>query len=226
MAVKKNVTEADSGEIFIEKAKDFWGRYQKQLTAGIAVIVLVVGGFLGYRNFIQKPNQEKAVDAMYKAEEYYRLDSLQKALHGDGLNQGFIKVIDKYGGTKAGNLARFYAGDCFLRSGDYNNAVKYLKDFSTSQKQVQARAYKLLGDAYSELGRNEEAVSSYKKAASHFTEDKRNSAEYLFFAAALAEKTGDAKEAISLYKKLKEEYPGTQQGNDADKYLARLGVYN
>ena len=160
---------------------------------------------------------------MFKAEEYYRMDSLQKALYGDGLNLGFEKVIDRYGSTKAGNLARFYAGDCYLRTGEFAKAVKQLDDFSTSQKQVQARAYKLLGDAYSELGRNDEAISSYKKAANHF---KVNSAEYLYFAAALSEKTGKTKEAISLYKKLQEDYPGTQQANEADKYLARLGVYN
>ena len=46
---------------------------------------------------------------MFKAEEYYRMDSLQKALNGDGINWGFVRVIKEYGGTDAGNLARFYA---------------------------------------------------------------------------------------------------------------------
>ena len=69
-------------------------------------------------------------------------------------------MIKEYGGTDAGNLAHFYAGDCYLRTGDFNNAVKQLKEFSTSEKQVQARAYKLLGDAYSELGKNEDAIAS------------------------------------------------------------------
>ena len=111
-----------------------------------------------YKNFIVKPNEEKAVDALFKAEEYYRnatlSPSLINALNGDGANWGFVRVIREYGGTDAGNLAHFYAGDCYLRTDDFNNAVKQLKDFSTSENQVQARAYKLLGDAYSELGKN------------------------------------------------------------------------
>ena len=226
MADNKHVNDLDHNEQVIAKAKDFWTKYQKPVMIVSVAIIVLVGGYYGYNKFIRQPNEEKAVDAIFKAEEYYRMDSLQKALNGDGLNPGFIKVIDKFGSTKMGNLARFYAGDCYLRTGDYNKAIKYFDDFSTSQKQVQARAYKLTGDAYSELGKNDDAISSYKKAAHHFAEDKRNGAEYLFFAAALAEKTGKTNEAIELYKELKEDFAGTQQSNDADKYLAKLGIYN
>jgi tetratricopeptide (TPR) repeat protein len=225
MADKKH-EEADHNEAVIAKAKDFWERNQKIILIFATAIIVIVGGYYGYKKFFQEPNEEKAVEAIFKAEEYYRMDSLQKALNGDGLNIGFVKVIDKYGGTKVGNLARFYAGDCYLRTGDFNNAVKQLKEFSTSIGQLQARAYKLLADAYSELGKNEEAISNYKKASAHFTEDQFNSAEYLFMAASLAEKTGNTKEAIELYKEVKEKYPATMPGNEADKYLAKLGVYN
>jgi len=224
MAEKKNVT-GDSDEI-IAKAQDFWTRYQKQITAVLAVIVLAVGGWYGYKNFFQKPKAAKAVDAMFKAEEYYTMDSLQKALNGDGINWGFVRVIKEYGGTDAGNLARFYAGVSYLRLGDFNNAVKYLKEFSTSQKMVQARAYKLLGDAYSELGKNDDAISHYKKAAEHFTEDRLAAAESLFLAASFAEKIGKTNEAIALYKEVIEKYPNTVSANESDKYLAKLGVYN
>lgn len=216
---------SDSDEI-IAKAQDFWTRYQKQITIVLAVIVVAVGGYYAYNNFIVKPKAEKSLDVMYKAEEYYRMDSLQKALNGDGINKGFIAIIKDYGSTPAGNLALFYAGDCCVRTGDFNNAVKYLKDFSTPAKQIQARAYKLLGDAYSELGKNDEAIASYKKAAGHFTEDIYNSSEYLYFAASLADKNAKTNEAIELYKEIKDKFPGTTAANEADKYLAKLGVYN
>ena len=222
---EKNVM-AHENEQIIAKAQDFWTRYQKQITVVLAVIVLAVGGWYAYKNFIVKPNTEKAVDAMYKAEEYYRMDSLQKALNGDGINWGFVRVIKEYGGTDAGNLARFYAGDCYLRTGDFNNAVKQLKEYSTSDEMYQARAYKLLADAYSELGKNDEAIANYKKAANHFTADINNSAEYLYMAASLAEKTGKNNEAIELLKEIKDKYPGTNGANEAEKYLAKLGVYN
>ncbi len=225
MAEKKNVMAPESEEI-IAKAQDFWTRYQKQITVVLAVVVLAIGGWYAYKNFIVKPHSEKAVDAIYKAEEYYRVDSLQKALNGDGLHWGFVKVIKEYGGTDAGNLARLYAGDCYLRTGDFNNAIKQLKEYSTAEKQYQARAYKLLGDAYSELGKNDEAIASYKKAANHFPEDLHNSAEALFFAASLAEKSGKTNEAIELYKQVRDNFPNTVAAHESDKYLAKLGVYN
>ncbi|MGV3656549.1 MAG: tetratricopeptide repeat protein, partial [Chitinophagaceae bacterium] len=132
-----------------------------------------------------------------------------------------------YGGTKAGNLARFYAGTALLNLGDNAAAAKHLDDFETDSKPVQARAYKLLGDAYAGLGKNAEALSSYKKAAEHFEEDELNASQYLFMAAYFADRVMNNKnEAIELFKELKEEYPATQYGFEADKYLAQLGVYS
>ena len=139
---------------------------------------------------------------------------------------GFIRVISKFKGTDAANIARLYAGECYLILNDNTNAIKYLKDFSTSSKLFQARAYKLLGDAYADQGKNKDALDYYKKAAHHFKEDAENSSEALFLAAYLAQtKLNDTKQAVELFKELKEKFPNTVRGSEADKYLARLGVY-
>ena len=57
------------------------------------------------------------------------MDSLNWALNGDGNNVGFLKIIDKYSGTPAGNLAHYYAGVCYLKKGDFSNAEKQLRAF-------------------------------------------------------------------------------------------------
>lgn len=211
----------------VDRAKDFWTRNNKPITIAALALLLVIGGFFGYKKFIQEPNERKAAEAIFKAEEYFRMDSLTQALNGDGQYPGFLKVIDKYGGTKAGDLARYYAGAIYLQQGNAANAVKYLSDFDSDAEQIQARAYKLLGDAYAEQGKNGDALNSYKKAAHHFEEDEAASSEYLFMAAYFAERimknTGEAKD---LFKELKEKYPTTPKGLEADKYLAQLGVYN
>jgi tetratricopeptide (TPR) repeat protein len=224
MSDKKNV-ELD-GEVMIAKAKDFWTKNSKPIIAVCAVIILLGGGWLVYKNFFKAPKEAKANEALFKAEEYFRMDSIQLALNGDGQNMGFLRVISKFGGTEAANLASYYAGSCFIKLDDNEKAVKHLKNFSTTSKPVQARAYKLLGDAYADLGKNSDAISYYKKSARHFEEDKAGSSEALFLAASLAEKIKDTKEAIALYKELKEKFPFTQYGSQADTYLAVLGVYN
>jgi len=226
MSDKKQVQPADSNEEVIAKARDFWTRYNKPLLIVCGAIILLGGGYLAYKKFYQAPNETKAADYSFRAEEYYRMDSVKLALNGDGQNPGFLKVISRYGGTETGKLAKFYAGDCYLKLGDNANAVKYLKDFSTDSKMIQARAYKLLADAYAEQGKNSEALDYYKKAASHFEEDNINTPEYLFLAAYFADKVmKNSSEAISLYKKLKEKFPNTDRGMEVDKYLAQLGVY-
>jgi tetratricopeptide (TPR) repeat protein len=208
----------------VDQLQHFWDKWGKQAGYALLAIVLVVGGIFAYKNLISEPKEKKATEAMFRAEEYYRMDSARLALNGDNINAGFLKVISKYSGTKAANLASFYAGSCYLKIGDYNNAVKYLKDFSTSVKQLQGRAYGLLADAYSELNKKEEAAEEYKKAGTYFEKDELFSPEYLFRSGYLYESMGKTQDAISMYKIIKDKYPASQRGADIDKYLARLGV--
>ncbi|RYY96041.1 MAG: tetratricopeptide repeat protein [Chitinophagaceae bacterium] len=229
MAETKVVTPAprEDHEIVVERAKDFWTRNNRLImTLGLGIIVLAVG-YLGYKKLIKEPNEVKASEAMFRAENYFRADSLNLALNGDGQAPGFLKIISQYGGTKAGNLAHFYAGDIYLQQGDAAKAISHLDDFETDAAQIQARAYKLLGDAYAEQGKTGDALSAYKKAAHHFEQDEVNAAEYLFVAAYYAQRVANnPKDAADLYRELKSKYPRSNRGAEADKYLAQLGVYS
>ena len=226
MAEQKSplTTEPTSGAL--SKLQSFWAAYSKPLSIVSLVLVLAIAGWFAYQELYQQPREAKAREAMFRAEEYYRKDSVSLALNGDGQNQGFIKIISRFSGTDAANLASFYAGSCYLKLGENAKAIEYLEKFSTSSKGVQARAYKLLGDAYGDSGKNKEALDAYKKAARHFEKDEVNSPEYLFMAAYFADQVlNDSKEAIALYEEIREKYPRSQQSYDAEKYLARLGVY-
>ncbi len=208
----------------IADLQNAWDRYGKIVSYALLTIVVIVAGLIAYHNLVSEPNEKKATEAMFRAEQYYRLDSARLALNGDNINAGFLKVISRYSGTKAANLAAFYAGSCYLKMGDYNNAVKYLKDFSTSVQELQERDYGLLGDAYSELDRKAEAAEQYKKAGTYFEKDELLSPEYLFRSGYLYESMGKNQDAIAMYRLIKDKYPTSQRGTDIDKYLARLGV--
>lgn len=221
---EKQVQEVVEVNESLETVKGFWEK-NKNVVIGIAVAaILIFGGWYAYKNFYAKPQEDKAAEAMFKAEEYYRNDSLNLALNGDGQYKGFLYVANNYGGTKAGNLAHFYAGNIYLRNGDFNNAVKHLKDFSTDSKQIQMVAYGRLADAYSELGKKDEAVDSYKKAANYFDADEFNASEFLFRAGYLLESMGKNNEALDIYKQIKEKYPRTEKGFNIDKYIYRLSI--
>ncbi|HEX3935680.1 MAG TPA: tetratricopeptide repeat protein [Puia sp.] len=208
----------------LAEIQNVWERYGKQASYVLLAIIVLIGGYLAYRNFVAEPKEKTATEAMFHAEEYYKMDSTRLALEGDNINAGFLKIISKYSGTKAANLASFYAGSCYLKIGDFNNAVKYLQDFTTPVKQVQERAYGLLADAYSEQNKKEEAAEQYKKAGTYFEKDEMLSPEYLFRSGYLYESMGKTQDAIAMYKLIKDKYPSSQRGADIDKYLARLGV--
>jgi tetratricopeptide (TPR) repeat protein len=224
MSEIKQPAHIDQEKNVVAEAQQFASQYGKIIAYVLTAVIIVVAAFLGYKYFVQEPNEKKATEAMFRAEDYYRIDSVKLALNGDNINPGFLKIISKYGGTKAANLAGFYAGSCYLKTGDFNNAIKYLKDFSTPALQVQARAYGMLGDAYSELKKNDDAVEEYKKAGTVFEKDDLISPEYLFRAGYLYESMGKNKEAIDMYQQVKDKYPTSQRGTEIDKYLARLGA--
>ncbi len=221
MTDKNNLPVTDERDA-VDKVAGFWYLYSKQILIALAAILIVGGGILGYNYFISGPNEKKASEAMRYAEEYFRQDSVKMALEGDNLNPGFLKIISKYSGTKAANLANFYAGSCYLTMGDFKNAAKHLEDFSTGEPLVKARAKALLADADSELGKKDEAAKLYKEAGAIFEKDDFYSPQYLFRAGYLYESMGKTKEAVELYKMIKEKYPQYRE-YDIDKYLSRLG---
>lgn len=202
----------------------FWAENSKKILIGLGALAALIAAFIGYRYFVSEPNERKGAEAMFRAQEYFGQDSVRLALNGDNVNPGFLKIISRYDGTKAANLAHFYAGSSYLKLGDYKNAVKHLEDFSTDSKQVQARAVSLLGDAYSELGKKQEAAEQYRKAGNMFEKDDFNSPEYLFRAGFLYESMGKNEDAIEMYRIIKQKYSKSERGFEIDKYLARLGV--
>jgi TolA-binding protein len=204
----------------------FWQKNGNKIAYVLAAIILIIGGYIAYLNYFKAPEEQKAAEAMWKAEDYFRKDSVRLALNGDGPNAGFLKIISRHSGTKAANLAKFYAGASYVKLGEFNSAIKQLKDFSTSDKLISVRAAGLLGDAYAETGKKAEAAEQYRKSGTIFPDDNYNSPEYLFRAGLLYQELGKNNEAIEVFKVIKDKYPTTERGIEIDKYLARLGEVN
>jgi len=222
-AQPKPKQNAEQGDAWL-RIEAFLKKYQKAILIAVGAVVVIAGGWYAYQNMVVEPKEAQAADAIYKAEANFAQDSLKAALNGEGTARGFLYIINNYGGTKSGNLAKYYAGVCYLRLGDFNNAVKYLKDFSTDAKQIQMMAYGCLGDAYGELNKNDDAVTYYKKAAETFDKDEANASEYLFRAGMKLELMGKTKEAVEMYKEIKEKFPQSPRAMQADKYIYRLSI--
>ncbi|MEP6595614.1 MAG: tetratricopeptide repeat protein [Ginsengibacter sp.] len=230
---KVDVQEMD----VIERARGFWGKFSKPIIYIGAAIILIGGGWLIYKYMVKLPKEEKADQAVYGTQQYFSdfsnatVDSVrtllaQKCINGDGAISGVLKIISRYSGTAAANLCEYYAGACYLHLKQFDKSIKHLKNFTTSASQIQSRAYGMIGDAYSELKKNNDALNYYKKAADVNEKDDFTSSEFLFRAGLFAESVGKTKDAIELYKKIKTNYPLTDKAADIDRYLARLGEVN
>lgn len=206
----------------MHKAEDFFNKNKKVISIGLLAVLVIVGGFFAYNYFIKAPNEKKAQEMVFYAQQNFAIDSFKLALNGDGNNYGFLQVISKYGGTKAGNLAKYSAGVCYVRLGEFQKGIDQLKSFSGNDKLVQAYAYGLIGDAYMELNKTEDGIEYYKKAG-HYSDNDLTAPMYLFRAGLALEKAGKTQDAVAIYKEIKQKYPQTNEGRDMDKYLARLG---
>ena len=143
----------ESSEVLAEqisKTEEYLVKYKIPVTIILGALVLAVSSVFIYR-YINNNKNETAKTDMIQAVYYFESDSLDLALNGDGNNLGFLEIIDDYGNTETGNLANFYAGSIYLKSGNFNRAITYLNEFSTNDILIQARAYSLVGDAYMEL---------------------------------------------------------------------------
>jgi TolA-binding protein len=234
MAEKQVTVEAVETNEIVEKAKGFWAKFSKPIIYVGSTVIVLLGAWLGYKNFVKEPNEQKAAEMIFPAEQLFdkmatqagfNKDSINLVLNGgNGITAGVLKVAGNYGATAAGNRAHFIAGACYLHSKDFGNAIKHLKDFSSSATQIQSAAYNMLGDANAELKKNDEAMDFYKKAISVNTRDEFITSEAIFKAGLFAEATGKTKEAAEYFQQIKDQYPKSNHAYDIDKYLARLGA--
>ncbi|MFT4033774.1 MAG: tetratricopeptide repeat protein [Siphonobacter sp.] len=202
------------------KAQSFFDKNQKLVYGVLIGVVAAIGLFLGYQWWQGNQNTD-ASEALYPAINEFESDSLNKALKGAPGVDGLTTIADEYGSTKAGKLAHFYAGVALLKQGKYDQAIENLKDFSSDDLLVQARAYSLIGDAYMEKKDASSAIDYYKKAAD-YKPNKFFTPTYLYKLATAYEVAKQDKEAIATYSEIIEKYPQSAEYLSAKKYKAEL----
>lgn len=190
---------------------------------GLAILVIIiVGGYFGYQEGIVKPKNEKAANAMIEMERFFEKRQFEEVINGDGMNQGALSIIQQYGNTQSGNLANYYAGMSFLQLGEFEQSIKYLNQFKIDiNNPLFALSEGAKGDAYLELGKEDQAIEAYRKAVN--AKDNFASPIYLHRIGMLYYQQDKSEEAIQSLKEIKTQYPNSPQAVEVDKYLAYIG---
>lgn len=219
----KHIDKTEERIVAVEEAfsktEQFIEKYQQIILIVVGVIVVVVLGYFGFNKFYLAPKEKEAAGQMFMAEKYFEADSLKKALNGDGQYLGFLAIIDEYGITKSANLAHYYAGICYLKLGQFDQALEQLNKFSAGDQLVAPMAKGAMGDANAELKNMEKAAGLYLEAA-EMRKNEFTTPLFLMKAAMAYEELGNYGKALEMYKKIKTDYPRSAEGREIDKYIA------
>ncbi|MFT5167957.1 MAG: tetratricopeptide (TPR) repeat protein [Saprospiraceae bacterium] len=204
------------------QAQDYVNKNSSLIIGALVAVVVIVGGFFAYQQFVKIPNETNAQVAMRFAQDQFERDSFALALENPGGgNLGFLDIIDQYSGTKAANTARYCAGISYLNLGNYQVAIDYLKDFSPNDALLPITKYGAIGDGYGELGNLDESINFYKKAADAGGNETLVT-YYLKKLGLLYEKQGMLAESQKAFEKIKTEYPTSVESQDIQKYITRV----
>lgn len=216
--------EAAIGEA-VSKTESFFENNSKAIVLAIVALFVVVGGGFGYRKLVVEPRAEKASELI--AEAQYRFEAenpnYELALNGDENGAGFLDVVEQYGSTPAGNLAKHYAGICYLKSGDKESALEYLKAFSPVKglagQVVNAQNLGLQGDIAVENGDYEAAVKLFEKAVKS-SDNLYTTPLYLRKMGLALKALGRNAEATAAFEKILAAYPASIDAREAEKLIA------
>ncbi|QMU64776.1 MAG: tetratricopeptide repeat protein [Flavobacteriaceae bacterium] len=212
------------------KSEQWIEKNSKPLFYGLIVVATVILGFLGYNKYIVEPAEIEASNDLAFPKKYYdeaattsiaRDSLLNLALEGAEGKYGFLDIAAVHSGTKAGNLANYYAGLSYLQLKDYKEAINYLENFSANDEMLGAVALGAIGDAFADIDQMEDALYYYEKAATK-KDNEYTAPLFLFKAGTIAMNEKQFGKALDLFTQIKEKYPNSNQGKDIDKYISMV----
>ena len=232
--VEENSTTAEVFNTLDEgasKTEEWVAANQKYILGGIGAIVVIVMAYLGYKNFVQEPNELEASNELFQAQQHYdealkatgtAKDSLYGlALTGAEGKFGFEEIISNYSGTKSGNLARYYAGFAYLNTGEYQKAIDQLDGFNSDENILKPSALGGIGDAFVQLGQLEEGLPYYEKAIKAGGDNAYATPRMLLKASLIALELGKADVAASYLERIENDYSQYATVNNVAAYLAK-----
>ena len=235
-AEEKHVEEMESttAEVFntlddtANKSEQWIEKNSKPLFYGLITIAALILGYLAYTKFVAEPTEKEAANELAFPRTYFdeattsagaAVDSLLVlGLEGADGKYGFIDIASTYSGTKAGNLANYYAGVSYLKMKKYENAIEYLNKFDSDDELLGPTALGAIGDAFADINQPKDALNYYEKAADKKDNDFTTPL-FLFKAAQTAMGLKEYSKAESLYTTIKENYSKSTQGRDIEKYI-------
>ena len=208
----------------VSKTEKFFEENGKKVVIAIVALLLLVAGGYAYKYLVMDKNEVAAAELIVAAQDNFagETPNYDLALNGNEAGAGFLAVAEQYGSTKAGNLAKHYAGICYLHLGDLEKAAEYLAKYKTvrglAAEVVNAQNLGLQGDVAVEQGNYEKAAKLFAKAVKA-SDNNFTAPHYLYKEGLALAAAGKAEAAKACYKAITEKYPNSVEARDAEKLL-------
>ncbi len=203
------------------RAEHFVQANKKVLSIVIGALIVLVGGYVGFKEFVIAPQEQEAQSALFLVQQQFEKDSFNLVVNGNGGEMlSAVEIADDYGMTKAGNIAAFMAGVSYLRLGQFDEAYDYLSSFSSDDDILGPFAIGLKGDALVEQDEVEKGVKLYMEAANASTNDLVT--PYFLKKAGIAYAAiGEHEKAEKAFTRIKEEFKEAPESAEIEKYINR-----
>lgn len=212
-----------------EQAQVYYYENKKYVSYALTALLVIVIGIVIFVNN-RRANNEKAAAELGKVFTLYdggTTNPQQYKLAIDGQPErgimGLKTIVDNYGGTESGELARFYLANAYYQLGQYDDALRNFDNFSTSSDILKSSTLAGMGGCYEAKGEYAKAASEYDKASST-TSNPLQIPDFLNAAGRCYGLSGEKEKAVALFKRLKKEYPTSQLARDADRYISQFST--
>ncbi len=210
---KKVSTEREVQETLTE-IKERLQHRQKMLIVSLIAFIVIIGSVVGYIIY-NKSVSSKASMLEYEGYKiYYGQFQTNPELSDDRYKKALVKFKESYDTKKNPNVL-FYIANCHYEIGDYDEAIKTLKELTSrfSEPQIVSYSYYKMAMAYLKKNDTENALKNLHTLSKYKEGVLQDIA--LIEIAKILESTNKAEEAKGTYKELIEKYPQSPFINEA-----------
>jgi tetratricopeptide (TPR) repeat protein len=189
------------------KGVDYFNENKNRAYTVLTIIVVIIAAVFVYFRY-QRSKNEEADNQLLKVQQLYFSGSYEQAINGDslGTTKGLIYIVDTYGGTESGQTAKLMLANCYYYLNDFDNALKYFKDFSGGNNFLKASSIAGIGAVNESKNEFLEAAKNYEKAA-NVGKEVPNNDEYLANAIRNYFYAKDIENMKKIIAQLKKDYP-------------------
>lgn len=183
---------------------------------GSLIVAAIVAVILIYVYVVREPGKNAANNAIGQAD-------IELLMGNDSVALAKYQQVAANEGYDGANLARLNAAILLYKDKKYEEAIKYLNDYSVGESIIGASSKSLEGDCYVNLKKYNEALDCFKQAVKISDNNPHYTPAFLLKEATVYRELKDYKNETAVYELIDRDYPnyGAEVGIDLKKYLKR-----